>query len=82
MLRNGRMVALENELVKHRSRWLRRDAVLIVPEGTGLQRTSRSTFVESFLSELANGAPVDRQVVSSLLAATRGNTDKAITSRL
>ncbi|TBY61013.1 hypothetical protein E0H46_30255 [Rhizobium leguminosarum bv. viciae] len=81
MLRNGHMGAGERSL-KPRSRWLRRDAVLIVPEGTSLQRTTRSTLIESFLSDLADGTPVDRQVASSLLAATRGGTDKAMTSRL
>lgn len=82
MLQNGQMLALENKLVKPRLRWLRRDAVLIVPEGSGLQRTSRSSLIERFLSDLAGGAPVDRQVVSTLLAATREDTDEAITSRL
>ena len=82
MLQNGQMVALKNALVNHRSRWMRRDAVMIVPEGTGLQRTNRSSLVERFLSDLADGAPVDRKVVSALLAATRDDTDRAIITRL
>lgn len=82
MLQNGQMMPLKNELVKHRTRWMRRDAVLIAPEGTGLQRTNRFSFVERFLSDLADGAPVDLKAVSSLLAATRDDTDRAITSRL
>ncbi|MGR9272895.1 protein kinase domain-containing protein (plasmid) [Rhizobium leguminosarum] len=82
MFQSGQMVALANELVKPRSRWLRRDAVLIVPEGTGLQRTTKSSLIESFLSGLADGGAVDREIVTSLLAATRGDTDLAITSRL
>lgn len=81
-LHGNQMVRIDSTQTQHRARFLRRDAMLIVPIGTGPSNIMDRTYGEAFLQRIVATQTTDMQAVRSFTRATSGHTDRDILNML
>ncbi|WP_349656134.1 protein kinase [Xanthomonas sp. 10-10] len=81
-LNGDEMIEIDYSKAEQRHRFLKDDALLIIPHGSGIAGCSDRTPIKFFLREVVNSKSTDKNKIIKLLDATTRYTSSDITDRL